>query len=136
MLRQQRLLVFIGIENMTLYTTYFASHQMRKAQNSKCFLTWNASLTHLAYFFKKYGGTILAGIIHFHKNSLNGGTNHNKSQQEHIEVHGFSDASIKAYSAVVYSREVYEDGTLSVSLIATAPQTMRCFDCVLVFLAA
>ncbi|XP_070075719.1 uncharacterized protein [Drosophila takahashii] len=37
---------------------------------------------------------------------------------DHIELHGLSDASIKAYSAVIYSRVVRADGTVSVSLIA------------------
>jgi len=40
-----------------------------------------------------------------------------QNNEDHIELYGFSDASIKAYSAVVYSR-VRADGTVSVSLIA------------------
>ncbi|XP_046868423.1 uncharacterized protein LOC124460862 [Drosophila willistoni] len=35
-----------------------------------------------------------------------------------IEIHAFSDASIKAYAAVVYSRIVNQDGSIEVSLIA------------------
>jgi len=38
--------------------------------------------------------------------------------EDHINLHGFSDASIKAYSVVIYSRVVRADGTVSVSLIA------------------
>ncbi|XP_037047939.1 uncharacterized protein LOC119082532 [Bradysia coprophila] len=35
-----------------------------------------------------------------------------------VELYGFSDASIKAYAAVVYSRVEYEDGTVKVSIIS------------------
>ncbi|XP_052855782.1 uncharacterized protein LOC128264382 [Drosophila gunungcola] len=40
------------------------------------------------------------------------------NKENHIELHGFSDSSIKAYSAVAYSRLVRANGTVSVSLIA------------------
>ncbi|XP_044574062.1 uncharacterized protein LOC123258255 [Drosophila ananassae] len=41
-----------------------------------------------------------------------------KSDTQKIELHGFSDASTKAYSAVVYSRLVNDDGTISVAILA------------------
>ncbi|XP_044570437.1 uncharacterized protein LOC123257066 [Drosophila ananassae] len=41
-----------------------------------------------------------------------------KSDKQRIELHGFSDASTKAYSAVVYSRVVNDDGTISVAILA------------------
>ncbi|XP_070854715.1 uncharacterized protein [Drosophila suzukii] len=37
---------------------------------------------------------------------------------DNIELHGFSDASTKAYAAVVYSRVTNDDGSISVSLVA------------------
>jgi len=37
-------------------------------------------------------------------------------------LHGFSDASEHAYAAVLYLRNVYTDGTISVSLIASKTQ--------------
>ncbi|XP_070851548.1 uncharacterized protein [Drosophila suzukii] len=40
------------------------------------------------------------------------------NEADNIELHGFSDASTKAYAAVVYSRVTNEDGSISVSLVA------------------
>ncbi|XP_070074700.1 uncharacterized protein [Drosophila takahashii] len=37
---------------------------------------------------------------------------------DNIELHGFSDASTKAYAAVVYSRVTNDDGSISVSIVA------------------
>lgn len=42
----------------------------------------------------------------------------NHSPNATIELHGFSDASIHAYAAVVYSRIVQDDHTYTISLIA------------------
>jgi hypothetical protein len=36
-----------------------------------------------------------------------------------IQLHGFSDASKRAYGAVVYMRSVYEDGHIDVRLISS-----------------
>ena len=36
-----------------------------------------------------------------------------------IQLHGFSDASKRAYGAVVYIRSVYEDGHIDVRLISS-----------------
>ena len=39
-----------------------------------------------------------------------------------IQIHGFSDASVKGYSAVVYIRILYSDSTFSISLMAAKPK--------------
>jgi len=41
-----------------------------------------------------------------------------QNNEDHIELHQFSDAPIKAYSAVIYRSVVRADGTVSVSVIA------------------
>ena len=42
-----------------------------------------------------------------------------RSKPISVELHGFSDASIHAYSAVVHLRSVYENGTIEVRLVAS-----------------
>lgn len=39
-------------------------------------------------------------------------------EKESIEIHGFSDASMQAYAAVVYCRVVNSDGTITTTLVA------------------
>ncbi len=45
-----------------------------------------------------------------------------RSRLINVKLHGFSDASIHAYSAVVYLRSVYENGTIQVRLVALKTQ--------------
>ena len=40
-------------------------------------------------------------------------------QRTHIQLHGFSDASERAYAAVVYIRSTYSDGQVEVRLVAS-----------------
>ena len=40
-----------------------------------------------------------------------------KGKRKHVELHGFSDASTLAYSAVVYVRATYDDGSVSSMLV-------------------
>lgn len=40
------------------------------------------------------------------------------SEKENISLHGFSDASMHAIAAVVYSRVIYPDGTVKTSIVA------------------
>lgn len=41
------------------------------------------------------------------------------SNKDSIEIHGFSDASVQAYDAVIYCRVVNPDGTIKTSIIAS-----------------
>ena len=41
------------------------------------------------------------------------------SKPKNIQLHGFSDASQQAFSAVVYLRSIYEDGHVAVKLVAS-----------------
>lgn len=42
-----------------------------------------------------------------------------QSSPVETQIHGFSDASDRAYAAVLYLRSVYEDGRIQVSLVAS-----------------
>ncbi|XP_070854707.1 uncharacterized protein [Drosophila suzukii] len=46
---------------------------------------------------------------------------------DNIELHGFSDASTKAYAAVVYSRVTNDDGSILVSLVAAKTRNITVF---------
>ena len=41
-----------------------------------------------------------------------------RKHPERVELHGFSDASEHAYAAVLYIREIYSDGSVSMRLVA------------------
>ena len=56
------------------------------------------------------------GIIHVPRNYL---ADRNLTDVKAMELHGFSDASGKAYAAVVYLRVVFEDGFISSRFIAS-----------------
>lgn len=50
----------------------------------------------------------------------------NRKKSKNIELHGFSDASERAYAAVVYLRVLYEDDTVDVKLIASKARVAPC----------